>query len=458
MYTTPRATHSCEPFKGQTRRRSHRWFVALATLIVAVLFLPLSPASAQSTDVSDAELARLKAELEAEVAADKSAREAHKVEVLEQARVVLAQQGDVADVEEALHQVQGLLTEQRKFVRAAELEVEVAQATVEVAQQRVKDLSELQHELRRRVQELIIQVYIGRDASLEGSLGLARTGDVYEAARIETLVGAVYGDLRTTSDQLHAVEVDAEQAVWEFEAAVERFQVKQQDATYKEEELVESVELQYDFYRQVNNRYESVLYEAQVLQEVDDQLAAEVTDSAKRLGAVLAEENRRTLIRLEQERRARERLVAETLAREGTARAPTSSNVPASELRTIRGIRVHESIYVDLLNLLSAAEDDGITLGGGGYRSYSSQVNLRRFHCGTSQYAIYSKPSSTCRPPTARPGYSMHERGLAIDFTVNGRAITSRNTTAFRWLRNNAGKYGLKNLPSEPWHWSTNGN
>jgi hypothetical protein len=27
----------------------------------------------------------------------------------------------------------------------------------------------------------------------------------------------------------------------------------------------------------------------------------------------------------------------------------------------------------------------------------------------------------------------------------------------FQWLVANAYKYGLKNLPSETWHWSTNG-
>ena len=51
----------------------------------------------------------------------------------------------------------------------------------------------------------------------------------------------------------------------------------------------------------------------------------------------------------------------------------------------------------------------------------------------------------------------MHEQGKAIDFTYNGRTIGSRSSPAFRWLRDNAGRYGFKNLPSEPWHWSTNG-
>jgi hypothetical protein len=51
----------------------------------------------------------------------------------------------------------------------------------------------------------------------------------------------------------------------------------------------------------------------------------------------------------------------------------------------------------------------------------------------------------------------MHERGLAIDFVCNGSLITSRSSECFQWLAANAPSYGLQNLPSEPWHWSTNG-
>ena len=51
----------------------------------------------------------------------------------------------------------------------------------------------------------------------------------------------------------------------------------------------------------------------------------------------------------------------------------------------------------------------------------------------------------------------MHEQGLAIDFTNNGESIRSRSNPAFVWLSQNAGRYGLRNLPSEPWHWSVNG-
>jgi D-alanyl-D-alanine carboxypeptidase len=52
----------------------------------------------------------------------------------------------------------------------------------------------------------------------------------------------------------------------------------------------------------------------------------------------------------------------------------------------------------------------------------------------------------------------MHERGLAVDFTCNGGGvISSRSSPCFQWMSAHAGSYGFHNLPSEPWHWSTNG-
>ena len=86
------------------------------------------------------------------------------------------------------------------------------------------------------------------------------------------------------------------------------------------------------------------------------------------------------------------------------------------------------------------------------------QIALRRAHCGADEFSTFQKPSSQCSPPTARPGSSMHEIGLAIDFTVNGQTINSRQEPAFVWLAAHAAEYGLHNLPSEPWHWSVNGN
>jgi uncharacterized membrane protein len=72
--------------------------------------------------------------------------------------------------------------------------------------------------------------------------------------------------------------------------------------------------------------------------------------------------------------------------------------------------------------------------------------------------AFMNPPADTAldAPPTARPGTSMHEKGLAIDFTCGGGTI-SRGSACFDWLEGHAAGYGLYNLPSKPWHWSANG-
>lgn len=131
--------------------------------------------------------------------------------------------------------------------------------------------------------------------------------------------------------------------------------------------------------------------------------------------------------------------------------------VGAEDIESVYGIRVHRSIAANIRALIDAAEADGIVLSGWGWRDNATQIRLRRQHCGTSEYAIYRMPSSQCRPPTARPGRSQHERGLAIDFTYNGQSISTQRSPGFRWLNANAANYGLRNLASEPWHWSTTG-
>lgn len=127
------------------------------------------------------------------------------------------------------------------------------------------------------------------------------------------------------------------------------------------------------------------------------------------------------------------------------------------ELTRVGGIEVNSQIAANVGALLAAAAADGVTLGGGGYRSNAAQIELRKAHCGPTPYDIYEKPSAQCHPPTARPGHSMHELGLAIDFTYQGRVIASRDSPAFGWLAAHAATYGLYNLPAEPWHWSVNG-
>jgi D-alanyl-D-alanine carboxypeptidase len=54
-----------------------------------------------------------------------------------------------------------------------------------------------------------------------------------------------------------------------------------------------------------------------------------------------------------------------------------------------------------------------------GRRSIEEQVDLRRQHCGTTWADIWTKPASQCSPPTAIPGQSRHNQGLAVDLGGN---------------------------------------
>ena len=119
-------------------------------------------------------------------------------------------------------------------------------------------------------------------------------------------------------------------------------------------------------------------------------------------------------------------------------------------------ITIDESIASRVQSLLEHACADGIAFTGGGWRSAQAQIDLRRAHCGPTDYDIHQRPANECQPPTARPGNSMHEKGLAIDFATGANGL-SRATIGYRWLVLNARTYGLYNLASEPWHWSTNG-
>lgn len=115
-------------------------------------------------------------------------------------------------------------------------------------------------------------------------------------------------------------------------------------------------------------------------------------------------------------------------------------------------LNVCKSIKPKIVLLLNDAKKGGIILSGSGSRKTSEQQALRVKHgCPDPK-----TPSSKCTPPTARPGYSMHESGKAIDFRCNNQKMT-KTSDCFTWLSNNASKYGLYNLKSEPWHWSTNG-
>ena len=122
-------------------------------------------------------------------------------------------------------------------------------------------------------------------------------------------------------------------------------------------------------------------------------------------------------------------------------------------LATVRGITVAAHVAPYLEQLLAAAEADRVVLSGSGWRSTQDQIALRSAN-GCPD--VYTAPASSCQVPTAIPGTSMHEVGEAVDF-IQGGSTLSRSSPGFSWLTANAARFGFYNLPSEAWHWSTNG-
>ena len=120
----------------------------------------------------------------------------------------------------------------------------------------------------------------------------------------------------------------------------------------------------------------------------------------------------------------------------------------------VYGITVNKTIAYTFQRMIDDAAKAGVPMSGGGFRTRDQQIKLRVTN-GCPD--IWTAPASSCRVPTAIPGRSLHEIGLAIDVTYGGRTIPNHDSVAYKWLAANAGRYGFVNLPSEPWHWSITG-
>ena len=111
--------------------------------------------------------------------------------------------------------------------------------------------------------------------------------------------------------------------------------------------------------------------------------------------------------------------------------------------------------------MIDAAATDGVTLlVSSAYRSYAVQQQ-------TYQYWVSANGQQVADQLSARPGYSEHQTGLAIDFaSPEGCRLEEcyRDTLAGQWLAKNAPRYGyILRFPHgrqsvtgyrfEPWHY-----
>jgi zinc D-Ala-D-Ala carboxypeptidase len=124
-----------------------------------------------------------------------------------------------------------------------------------------------------------------------------------------------------------------------------------------------------------------------------------------------------------------------------------------ADTTVVYGVTVHRTVAFAFKRMIDDAKADGIALSGGGFRTKQRQIELRTIN-GCPD--VWTAPSSSCRVPTAIPGRSLHEIGLAVDITAGGRTLTAKSP-GFAWMTAHAAEYGFVNLPSEAWHWSITG-
>ncbi|WP_208029387.1 D-alanyl-D-alanine carboxypeptidase family protein [Rhabdothermincola sediminis] len=365
------------------------------------------------------------------------------------------------DIEANVRAEQGRLADARRNADEAVKRWWEAQASADRKAQEVDAL-------RSRMAQVAVEAYVeppGHDL-----LDRLKADTATQAAEKEALLSTRAVRASDLIDQLRAAQRELEQERHAAEQAKAEAEEQAADAERRLADYEAARARQKQFAASVDERLSAKLAEADALAAIDAELAAQIRAEqlamAERLRATNPEPTPPSDPGGAPPQQPGPTPPSTTPpAPSPPAGPPTTSPPPpppppplsTPPLRTVRGITVAASIADQLEALLAAAVADGFVLGGSGYRDINQQIALRRQNCGASAYAIYEMPASLCTPPTAIPGTSMHERGLAVDFTWNGRAIVSRDSPAFQWMAANAGRFGFINLPSEPWHWSVTG-
>ena len=457
--------------RATPRPRSLIW---LATVVsVPVLLAGALPVSASALDGLPAPLQTAQT---AYKGGPGSGSSSNQVDVLTATREEVAQK---------IQQLDSQYSQQQVAVADAELAVGLANEAVGRARARVT-LAENEVEIARQtVRAYAVEAYITPPAEdALRVLSVAQSDDASYASEVikimaddrHKVVDILVGKRKIAADE--SATADAAAAAAADQVATQQAQLGALDEIRSEQESLVA---------ELDDRLDAALAEAAALEEVDRQMAAELAaqETALRQAAPMPSP------RLQDVAVPAGAAPAGTVPANGTSPTQTPATNPDSggqppaapappapsptapprttppptpppstggvSVTTVGGITVSVAIADQIRGLLNAATAAGFNLRGGGYRSSAAQIATRRNNCGPTYYDIYQKPSSQCSPPTAIPGRSMHEQGRAIDFTSGGSLITSRSNPAFVWLSQNASRFGMYNLPSEPWHWSTNG-
>ena len=110
-----------------------------------------------------------------------------------------------------------------------------------------------------------------------------------------------------------------------------------------------------------------------------------------------------------------------------------------SDLVSVDGYSVSAKAAPHLREMLAAAAADGVPLSMiSSYRSYANQVTTYNGWIATNGSVEAADTVS------ARPGYSEHQTGLAVDLSSSGCVLECfTGTPHYAWLKQNAAKYGF---------------
>lgn len=377
-----------------------------------------------------------------------------------------------AEIQAVLIELDVRLSQGRAAVEAAGAARAAAEAEVAAAEAAVKVAETEARRTEAEVRQMAIEAYLHPPS--EGVASILASRSFSEARQRQSLLSirtrqrdAVLQRRRTALASLRRQRAAAAEAVTAARAAEEAQAVelaRLEAARQEQQNLATSLD----------QRIEAGLAEAAILASVDAELARQIDAQQAALAALVrqyqavpAQPSPPPVLAAgppaPSTSAPRNRPGPTTTRPSTTTTQPPLNYTPPAPLYTsadmvrVGNLWVNKLIGSQVAGLLAAASSAGFTLSGGGYRDPAAQIQLRIAHCGPTDYDIYFRPASECSPPTARPGFSMHEQGLAIDFTCNGVLITTQSNPCFGWLAANAASYGLYNLPSEPWHWSVNG-
>lgn len=438
-------------FDGRLTNRFFALFVAISVAFSAALVISTIGGADAQFDEEDAEIDDLKEERE--VAVKEAAIAVSDIDV---------ETATVEEVTKALDDLSALVDLQVLRVEEAETSHQAALDSIDSARVDREDLLLQIDVVSLHLTNLAVSSFTGEGSSgSEDITELLLSDDPGESARFLHLLQLQTGSLNDGMDRLRGLESEAAQLVLAEEAAVEDAERLLIEVEERNAELDEALLRQERVVAAAQLRLEAQVAEAAVLEERDSELATLIRDKQTSINQRVSASALRNGIEIPPPVDLDDITTLDFyepgVLPEAEIDPETGERLPVLiplDVSPRFQLEVNDAIAAQAKALYDEAFAQGIDLGGWGYRPIQLQIELRAAHCGGSEFDIWHKPVSQCSPPTARPGFSRHEQGRAIDFQFNGESIRSQSSAGFQWLAAHAPKYGFVNLASEPWHWS----